>query len=44
MYNDIVFVDKSTQINADQVNMNLLNGDINIKMFEEEKKIKILKK
>ena len=44
MYNDIVFVDKNTQINADQVNMNLLNGDINIKMFEEEKKIKILKK
>lgn len=44
MYNDIVFVDKNTQINADQVNMNLLNGDINIKMFEEEKKIKILKR
>ena len=44
MYNNIVFVDENTQINADQVNMNLLNGDINIKMFEEEKKIKILKK
>ena len=44
MYNDIVFVDENTQINADQVNMNLLNGDINIKMFQEEKKIKILKK
>ena len=44
MYNNIVFVDKDIQINADQVNMNLLNGDINIKMFEEEKKIKILKK
>ena len=44
MYNNIVFVDEDTQINADQVNMNLLNGDINIKMFQEEKKIKILKK
>ena len=44
MYNNIIFVDENTQINADQVNMNLLNGDINIKMFEEEKKIKILKK
>ena len=44
MYNNIVFVDTNTQINADQVNMNLLNGDINIKMFQEEKKIKILKK
>ena len=44
MYNNIVFVDENTQINADQVNMDLLNGDINIKMFEEEKKIKILKK
>ena len=44
MYNNIVFVNKNTQINADQINMNLLNGDINIKMFEEEKKIKILKK
>ena len=44
MYNNIVFVDKNTQINADQVNMNLLNGDINIKMFQEEKNIKILKK
>ena len=44
MYNNIVFVDKNTQINADQINMNLLNGDINIKMLEEEKKIKILKK
>ena len=44
MYNNIVFVDENTQINADQVNMNLLNGDINIKMFQEEKNIKILKK
>ena len=44
MYNNIVFVDENTQINADQVNMNLLNGDINIKMFQEEKKIKFLKK
>ena len=44
MYNNIVFVDEDTQINADQVNMNLLNGDINIKMFQEEKKIKFLKK
>jgi len=44
MYNNIIFVDENTQINADQVNMNLLNGDINIKMFQEEKKIKILKK
>ena len=44
MYNNIVFVDENTQINADQVNIDLLNGDINIKMFEEEKKIKILKK
>jgi len=44
MYNNIVFVDENTQINADQVNMNLLNGDINIKMSQEEKKIKILKK
>ena len=44
MYNNVIFVDENTQINADQVNMNLLNGDINIKMFQEEKKIKILKK
>jgi hypothetical protein len=44
MYNNIVFVNKNTQINADQINMNLLNGDINIQMFQEEKKIKILKK
>ena len=44
MYNNIVFVDEDTQINADQVNINLLNGDINIKMFQEEKNIKILKK
>ena len=44
MYNNIVFVDEDTQINADQVNINLLNGDINIKMFQKEKKIKILKK
>ena len=44
MYNNIVFADENTQINADQVNMNLLNGDINIIMFQEDKKIKILKK
>ena len=44
MYNNIVFVDENIQINADQVNINLLNGDINIKMFQEEKKIKILTK
>jgi hypothetical protein len=44
MYNNVTFVDENTQINADQVNMNLLNGDINIEMFQEEKKIKILKR
>ena len=44
MYNNVIFLDENTQINADQVNMNLLNGDIYIKMFQEEKKIKILKK
>ncbi len=44
MYNNVTFLDENTQINADQVNMNLLNGDINIEMFQEEKKIKILKR
>ncbi len=44
MYNNVTFVDENTQINADQVNMNLLNGDINIEMFQEEKMIKILKR
>ena len=42
MYNNIIFLNKNTKANADEIIVNLLNGDVNIKMFDKEK-IQIIK-
>ena len=43
MYNNIKYSDKNTLANADKITFNLLNGDVNIKMFDKNKKIQINK-
>ena len=43
MYNNIKYLDKNTVANADEISFNLLNGDVNIKMFDKKKKVKIIK-
>jgi len=43
MYNNIQYIDKNTLAVADEVSFNLLNGDVNIKMFDKNKKIQISK-
>ena len=43
MYNNIKYLDKNTTANADEILFNLLNGDVNIKMFDKKKKIQINK-
>ena len=43
MYNNIKYRDKNTLAVADEVSFNLLNGDVNIKMFDKNKKIQISK-
>ncbi len=43
MYNNIKYLDQNTVANADEISFNLLNGDVNIKMFDKKKKIKIIK-
>ena len=43
MYNNIKYFDKDTKANADEISFNLLNGDVNIKMFDKKKKIQISK-
>ncbi len=43
MYNNIKYLDRNTTANADEISFNLLNGDINIRMFDKKKKIQIIK-
>ena len=43
IYNNIKYLDMSTSANADEISFNLLNGDVNIKMFDKKKKIQISK-
>ena len=43
MYNNIKYLDGNTEANADEISFNLLNGDVNIKMFDKRKKIQISK-
>ena len=43
MYNNIKYFDKDTKANADEISFNLSNGDVNIKMFDKNKKIQISK-
>ena len=43
MYNNIKYLNSNTAANADEISFNLLNGDVNIKMFDKKKKIQIIK-
>ena len=43
MYNNIKYLDNDTVANADEISFNLSNGDVNIKMFDKNKKIQISK-
>ena len=43
IYNNIKYLDIDTSANADEISFNLLNGDVNIKMFDKKKKIQIIK-
>ena len=43
MYNNIKYFDKSAKVNADEIIFNLLNGDVNIKMFDKTNKIQVIK-
>jgi len=43
MYNNIKYLDGNTAANADEISFNLLNGDVNIKMFDKKEKIRIIK-
>ena len=42
MYNNIKYLDKNTDASADEISFNLLNGDVNIKMFDKNQKILII--
>ena len=44
MYNNVFFKNDTSNAKADLINMNFLTGNINIKMYEESKKIEINKK
>ena len=43
LYNNINFLNYDLTAKADRILLNLLNGDVNIKMFDKKKKIKIIK-
>ncbi len=44
LYNNISFLNYDLTAKADRILLNLLNGDVNIKMFDKENKIQIIKK
>ena len=44
MYNNVFFKNNSSNAKADLINLNFLTGNINIKMYEKNKKIEVNKK
>ena len=44
MYNNIKFLDQDLKVNADEISLDLLYGDVYIKMFDDKNKIQIIKK
>lgn len=44
MYNNIFFMNEESELEADQINFDFLTGDVNISMFDNSEKIKVLKK
>ena len=43
LYNNVNIMSNNSTANADEIILNLLNGNINIKMFNQKQKIKIIK-
>ena len=43
LYNNVNIMSNNSTANADEIILNLLNGNINIKMFDQKEKIKIIK-
>ena len=43
LYNNVNIMSDNSTANADEIILNLLNGNINIKMFDQKEKIKIIK-
>mgnify|MGYP001422245098 CR=1 FL=1 len=43
LYNNINFLNYDLTARADRILLNLLNGDVNIKMFDKNKKVQIIK-
>ena len=44
MYNNIYFLNDFSDLKADKITFDLLNGDVNVNMFDNSNNIKILKK
>ncbi len=44
MYNNIKFLDRDLKLNADEISLDLLYGEVYIKMFDKKNKIQIIKK
>ena len=44
MYNNIYFLNDFSDLKADKITFDLSNGDVNVNMFDNSNKIKILKK
>ncbi len=44
IYNNIKFLDQNLKVNADEISLDLLYGDVYIKMFDDKNKIQIIKK
>ena len=44
MYNNIKYLDQNLNLNADEISLDLLYGDVYIKMFDEKNKIQVIKK
>ena len=43
LYNNVNIMSNNSTANADEIILNLLNGNINIKMFDKKDKIKVIK-
>ena len=44
MYNNIKFLDRDLKLNADEISLDLIYGEVYIKMFDKKNKIQIIKK
>ena len=44
MYNNIKYLDQNLNLNADEILLDLLYGDVYIKMFDEKNKIQVIKR